>query len=282
MNYFIADSHTDFMTTIKCIIKREEYIKQCAQNGVKILGCAIFTTEYNFTVEDIKNFKVELENLSNKYGVKLLLCIEDIGFIKTSDDLERLIELKPFSVSLTWNYLNQYAGGANSNDGLTILGKKTIKVLEDNSILVDTAHLSRRAFDDFVKITTLPIYNSHSNIFSLHPHQRNLTDGQIQQIVDSGGYLGLTIYSKFISNNQISSADIAKQFDYLINNFGVDNFGVGSDLYGFDFKYCPADVKSYTDFANIAEGLRSFGYKQYQICKIMCDNFKRFYNKCRQ
>lgn len=279
MRCFIADSHTDFMTAVNSKKQREEYVKFCAQTGVKILGCAIFTTEYNFTIDNIIQFKNELQILSNKYNIKLLLCIEDLGFITTMQDLERLIALKPFSISLTWNYLNQYAGGANTSQGLTALGKKVVKMLEENKILVDTAHLSNQAFEDLIKITTLPIFNSHSNVCQLYPHNRNLTNKQIYQIMQSGGYLGVTIYSRFLSNHQITSKDVANQFDYLVNKFGVDYFGFGSDLYGFDLKYSPIDVKTYAEFGRVAEHLNGLGYNDDNISKLMYVNLERFVKK---
>ena len=42
--------------------------------------------------------------------------------------------------------------------GLSKLGKSVVKILEENNILIDTAHLSRKAFKDFSKITTKPIF----------------------------------------------------------------------------------------------------------------------------
>ena len=279
MKWFIADSHTDFMTAIKQKQEREDYVKRCIVSGVKLISCAIFTTESYFCIEDIKRFKTELDYLSKKYNIKMLLSIEDLGFVKTCNDLYKLIELNPFSVSLTWNYLNQYGGGADTSQGLTALGKKVVKLLEENNVLIDTAHLSKTAFNDFVNITTLPIFNSHSNIFSLHQHQRNLTDWQIQQIVHSNGYLGITIYDKFISNQQITSKHIAEQFRYLVDTFGANNFGLGSDLYGFDLKYSPSDVKEYSDFANVVNGLEGEGLDFSIINKLMYRNFDDFVKK---
>ena len=136
--------------------------------------------------------------------------------------------------------------------------------------------MSRKSFWDFCKITNLTIYNSHSNIYSLKYHKRNLTDKQIAKIVESNGYLGLTLYDKFISNSSITSKDIANQFDYLIKKFGYKNFGLGTDLYGIDNSHLPTDVNGYNQLYNLASALKLLGYNQTIISHILYKNFENF------
>ena len=271
----ICDAHTDFLTEIKDKEDREEYVK-----GIRkiagIISCAVFTTNSTMGVKDVENFKLELDYYNKKYHTKLLLSIEDLGFIKTIEELYELIELRPISVTLTWNDKNQFAGGAHTNKGLTDLGIKVVKLLEENNILIDTAHLSRKAFKEFCKITTKPIYNSHSNINLLHKHNRNLTDKQIKKIVDSDGFLGLTIYEKFISNEKITAREIAQQADYLIKKFGYTNFGLGTDIYGIQKEFLPTDLKSYFEIQNLIKEMKKLHYSKKIINAIMFKNYKKF------
>lgn len=275
----ISDSHTDFLTSIERCEDRNKYIKNIKNFGVTTLSCAVFTTNKNFSIKDIKDYSNELNNLSQKYNINLLLSIEDMSFIKSEEELAELIDLKPISVTLTWNEANQFAGGANTNLGLTNLGRKYIKILENNNILVDTAHLSRKAFWEFYGITKFPIYNSHSNIYSLKHHQRNLTNKQIDAIVKTNGYMGLTLYNKFISNGKIISEDVAYQFDYLIKKYGCKNFGLGTDLYGIDIDNLPEDIKGYSEINNLFYYLGKYGYKNKIINYIAYKNFNKFINK---
>lgn len=271
----ICDAHTDFLTEIKEKELREDYIKQIK----KIIGnicCAVFTTNSTICLKDVENFKLEIAKYNKKYKTKLMLTIEDLGFIKTKEDLFRLIELKPFSVTLTWNEKNQYAGGASTNKGLTKLGKETIKLLEQNNILIDTAHLSRKAFFQFAKLTTKPIFNSHCNIDKLFQHNRNLTDKQIKRIVKSNGFVGITLYEKFISHEKIIARDIALQFDYLIKKFGYKNFGLGTDFFGIENDFLPTDLKSYFDIENLIAELKKLHYSPRVINAIVYKNFKNF------
>lgn len=271
----ICDAHTDFLTEIKDKEKREDYVKSIC-GVVDVVSCAVFTTNSTISVNDVENFKLELDYYNKKYKTKLLLSIEDMGFIKNEQDLYKLIELKPISITLTWNNQNQFAGGADTNIGLTKLGIKTIKTLEANNVLIDTAHLSRKAFYEFAKITTKPIYNSHSNVNQLYNHKRNLTNNQIEKIVKSGGFLGLTFYKKFISSKNISLKDVAIQFDYLIKKFGYKNFGLGTDLFGIEQQFLPKDFKNYADINQLKKELKKLNYSNKVINAIIYKNYKNF------
>lgn len=272
----ICDAHTDFLTEIKDREDREEYVKSISKIA-GVISCAIFITNSTICLKDVENFKQELDYYNKKYNTKLLLSIEDLGFIKSKNELFELIKLKPISVTLTWNEQNQFAGGSHTNKGLTKIGREAVKILEENNILIDTAHLSRKAFFQFAQITTKPIYNSHSNINSLYKHKRNLTNKQIKMIVDSGGVLGLTFYEKFISANKISTKDIAIQFDYLIKNFGYKNFGLGTDLYGINKEFLPTDLMSYFEIKKLIKELEILGYNNKIIEALINKNLTRFY-----
>lgn len=277
----IADAHNDFLTAEKCAHTRAQIVENFVKSGVKVLSCAVFTTEQNLTIEDVERFANELEQYNKKYNIagkqicKFLLSIEDLGFVKTEQDLIRLIKLKPFSATLTWNKSNQFASGALDNGGLTYLGKKVVRVLEQNNILVDTAHLNKKSFWQFAKISTKPIYCSHANLYALKKHKRNLTNKQIKAIVQSGGFFGVTLFQDFVSNTKISSKNIANQFKFLINHFGNKNFGFGTDFFGISTQKLPIDVKDYSNLNLVAEQLKKQGHND-KIVKSLC--FKNFVN----
>ena len=272
----ISDSHTDFITELNSLEEKEKYVKNIKQQGAEKISCAVFTTQKKLNLKQVEEFKEQIERLTAKYGVDLLFSVEDLGFLNI-EETQKFIDLKPISTTLTWNFKNQFAGGTNSKKGLTKCGKEIVKTLEQNNILIDTAHLSRRAFWEFAKITTKPIYNSHSNINALCKHNRNLTNNQIKKIVETNGYLGLTIYDEFVVGRKITSLDIAKQFDYLIKNFGYLNFGFGTDLYGIDKDHLPVDIKNYLDLENkVSNHMFIMGYAREVVECIMHKNFDNF------
>ncbi len=278
----ISDSHTDFLTVITSSKSREDYVKELSHLGLFNISCAIFTTDKKFNIQDIKKYADELNHYREKFQLNLILSIEDLSFIRDTEELHSLIKLRPISTTLTWNHINQFGGGANTTQGLTSLGRECIGILEDNRVLIDTAHMSRRTFWQFTRLTKYPIYNSHSNINSLKSHNRNLTDRQILKIVQSDGYLGLTWYDNFVNADNITARDISLQFDYLIKRFGYKNFGIGSDLYGIDDGHLPANLKSYSEINNLILELRNLGYNEEVIDCLIYKNYEdflsRFYN----
>ena len=269
-----CDSHTDFITKIKKYEEKEEYVRSIKNCGATKIVSAVFTTEEKVGIEKLENYKKEIDNLNKRFGNILCFSIEDLGSIPF-EKMDKVINLKPLSTTLTWNYNNQYGGGAKTNFGLTEIGKKACGFLEESNILIDTAHLSRKSFYDFCEITNKPIFNSHCNIFSIFQNSRNLKDEQIKQIVDSNGFIGLTFYQKFISKKKISSKNIAKQFAYLVDKFGDDSFGIGSDLFGFDKKYLPTDLKVYKDLNNLETEMKKLGFEDDTIDKLFYQNFEK-------
>lgn len=271
--YHIADAHTDLLTALKPA-QQIVFIHNLPTN-VKALNLAVFTTDNNLSITGVEKLKNQVEDLQQHTKTHLLFSVEDIGPIKPNE-IETLIKLKPFCVSLTWNYKNQYAGGAFSTSGITKYGKDIIKKLEENNIIIDSAHLNRKSFWQFTKITTKPILCTHANINSLFNHQRNLTDKQIKRIIESNGFIGITLYEKFISNTKISAKDVATQFDYLIKKFGHKNFGFGTDFFGINKTNLPKDTKTYENLQLIAIELKKLGYNNETINCIFNNNFTNF------
>jgi len=269
----LTDAHSDLLTSLPNS-KQIKFIRNLPAN-VKVLNLAVFTTHKNLGINSLKRCKQKIENLQKLTRTHLLFSVEDIGTVSPYE-IDELIKLKPFCVSLTWNNKNQYAGGALSTNCITKCGKQAIKKLEENNILIDTAHLNRKSFWQFSKLTTKPMLCTHANINASHKHPRNLTNQQIKKIVDSNGFIGLTIYQKFISNNKITAKDIAKQINCLIKNFGYKNFGFGTDFFGINKKDLPTNIKCYSDFSQIATELKNMGHSNKVIRHIFYQNFSNF------
>ncbi len=271
----ISDSHTDFLTAIKTKKQRKIYVEQIAKFKPTICT-AVFTTGKNMTLRKLKNYKKEIENNNKIYHTHFLFTIEDLGFVKSVFDLMEVIKLKPFAVTLTWNNKNQFGGGAHSTCGLTKFGKLAIKILEQNGILVDCAHLNRKSFWQFTRLTTKPIFVSHSNLNCICSHKRNLTNKQIEFIAKSGGYVGLTLYQKFILENKITPKDVAMQFNKIKTLVGTKNCGFGTDFFGIEKQYLPSNISGYKDFHLIKSELKFLRFSNKEVGQIFANNFKHF------
>ncbi len=117
-------------------------------------------------------------------------------------------------MTITWNnstswatsaadetaYISNSRGATLNSDGkkgLTDFGIAVIKRMNELGIMVDVSHLGEQTFWDITKIAIKPIIASHSCVWNLCPHRRNLKDEQIKAIAKTGGVIFLNFYSGF-------------------------------------------------------------------------------------
>ena len=82
--------------------------------------------------------------------------------------------------------------------GLNRFGIEVINTCNENGIIIDLSHIGEKSFWDIAKISSKPIIASHSSVYNLCPHFRNLKDDQILAIKESEGLVGLNPYPFFI------------------------------------------------------------------------------------
>jgi membrane dipeptidase len=99
--------------------------------------------------------------------------------------------------------LNPSKGEASQPErkkGLTEFGVAVIKRMNELGMMVDVSHLGEKSFWDVVSVSTKPIIASHSCVWNLCPHRRNLKDEQLKAIAKSGGVVFLNFYAGFIDS----------------------------------------------------------------------------------
>ena len=272
-----CDNHNDFLTELKTEKEISNYINKINKDKNLKYVCAVIWTS------KIKKPLKVLKDIYDKYFLtktKLLFCIEDLGFINKknlSESLSLLIKLKPFYCGLVWNNDNLLGGGAYGKKSLTKLGKVVIQTLEKNKILIDTAHMNKKTFYGFAKISNFPIYNSHSNLTFFKADKRNLNLKQIKTIVNSKGLICLSFVQAFIFDYLIDLQFIIKQTAYLIAKIGDNNISFGSDFYGT--KKLPIDLTRYENLKKLRFCMIKEGISQESVDKIFYKNFLNFKNK---
>jgi membrane dipeptidase len=118
---------------------------------------------------------------------------------------------------------------------LTSLGAEFVKVCNELGIIIDVSHLSERAFWDVVALSEKPVIASHSNARALCDHPRNLTDLQIQAIVESGGVIGVTFVPMFLrADGHAKIKDVLDHIRHICSLGGGNNVMLGSDFDGID------------------------------------------------
>ena len=217
---------------------------------------------------------------------KLYIFIGFEGLISIDDNIDLIDEYYEFGArhaSLTWNEENKLATGirGDSNRGLTSLGKKAIKKMQEKGMIVDVSHLNDKSFFDVIDITSAPIIASHSNARALCGSMRNLTDEQLKAVRDVNGVIGYNSYKNFTDEN-IDKQTLNRAVDhikYIADKIGIDHIGLGFDYNEyFEDEEVPPAVKGLENASksyDIIIKLKEAGFNNEEIEKIEYKNFHR-------
>ena len=186
---------------------------------------------------------LKVKKLATMMGVEGGHMIED-----KIENLDALYVRGARYMTLTWNNSTSWATsaadetaspkpppveGASADTvrrkGLTDFGKKIVMRMNELGMMIDMSHVGEQTFWDAIKISTKPVIASHSCVWNLCPHRRNLKDDQIKAIAKSGGVIFLNFYAGFIDSsfekksaafNALHQAEI----DSLISQGIQDNY----------------------------------------------------------
>lgn len=178
-----------------------------------------------YTPADFKK-AIKDKKLATMFGVEGGHMIEN-----NLSKLDALYKRGMRYMTITWNNSTAWAtsaadettaGGAVNSDGkkgLTEFGKSVINRMNELGVMVDISHVGEQTFWDITKITTKPIIASHSCVWNLCPHRRNLKDDQIKAIAKSGGVIFLNFYAGFIDSTYEAKRDgLLKQYQPEIDS----------------------------------------------------------------
>lgn len=280
-NLKICDTHNDFLTELP-LVAVKNYLEECKKNGVQKICASYWSSR-----REEKNIKTELlerKKILSAFDEVALLHIEDLWWVKSEDELSFLVDLHPFSCSLTWNGENCLAGGVGSEAGLSEWGRHCAETLLENGIVVDFAHLNQKSFWQMSDLVKQNIYCSHAGFCGVRPHERNLTDKQIDRIVSSGGFVGLFFFGKCVRATEgdarpFEVRDIVENLMYFKSHWGTDNIGIGTDFFGIET--APLGLEDYGGFENLQAQMQRCGFSPCEIEKIFAQNFQAFLKNVR-
>lgn len=191
------------------------------------------------------NTKADLDRHLRAGKVSTLLSLEGGEALEGElGVLRMLFQLGVRGLTLTWNNRNQLGEPAShgaSAGGLTEFGKAVVREMNRLGMLVDVSHLSEAGFWDVARLAKAPFIASHSNAKAICPSGRNLTDDQIRAVADSGGVIGLNLYSSFLTQDgPADSSHLLRHAAHILEVGGEDVLGFGCDFDGIDTP--PTDV----------------------------------------
>jgi len=150
----------------------------------------------------------ELEQAVKQKKLAALIGVEGGHMIEDKlTNLENLYNRGARYLTLTWNNSTSWATSAKdeiegnlpeSKKGLTDFGKQVVRRMNQLGMLVDVSHTGEKTFWDVINTTSKPILVSHSCVYNITPHFRNLKDDQIKAVAKNNGVIHLNFYSGFL------------------------------------------------------------------------------------
>ena len=243
---------------------------------------------YERTINIIKKLKKEISNNKKiafcksyddycKYNGKnrAFLSVEGLDAVKDTNMLDVLYDEGVRMATLTWNYSNQLAGGVlDEKQGLSSLGKKAIRKMNELGMILDVSHLNDRSFWNVIEENAKTVIASHSNSRKICNNKRNLTDEQFLAIRNKGGVVGINLYPLFLSgSNNAKISDIIKHIEHFLSLGGENNISMGCDFDGVDF--LPEGITGIDDIYKLFDAMIRLGYNDNIINKLSCTNIER-------
>lgn len=257
MRFF--DLHNDFPTKI------DDFTILSADPNVEIIG-AVYSGNRTFSQA------IEIAKKVNDFGKNIYLGFENIGYKDL--DIEKVIELKPKYVSLTYNGENDLGYGCDFDLPLKSYGKSVAKRLVDSGITIDVAHTCEKGAFSVLDVTDKVIC-SHTALSCVCRHKRNVSNELIKEIVNRGGVIGVTLVQVFLGEKDVTIYDLYKHIDTFVSTFGINSLSIGTDFYGA--KYMAGDIKEYNQFKLLESVLENKGYTADDIDKIFYQNANNYF-----
>jgi membrane dipeptidase len=103
-------------------------------------------------------------------------------------------------MTLTWSNTNEWADSSGDlhHGGLTEFGRKVIREMNQQGMMIDVSHAADTTFWQVLQTTHAPVIASHSSARVLTDSPRNLTDEQLRAIATNDGIVMVNFYPAFI------------------------------------------------------------------------------------
>jgi membrane dipeptidase len=230
----------------------------------------------------------DVERLIGEGKLAAAIGIEN-GFVigRDLDLLDRYYELGARYMTLVHNGHNDIADSAQpqerlgdgpaEHDGVSDFGAEVIQRMNALGIMVDISHASKAAALEAMELSAAPVIASHSSVFALTPHVRNLDDETLMRLADNGGVVQIVGFDAYIGNDTGSTVtDLVDHIDYAVKLIGVEHVGISSDFGGGGGIVGWADA---SETPNITAELVARGYSERDIDMIWSGNLLRVWRE---
>jgi membrane dipeptidase len=182
-----------------------------------------------------------------------------------------------------------YAQGTDASGDLGVRGRELLKEMERLGMILDATHLCDESLRDALDHFNGRVWASHSNCRAIVPHNRQLSDDHIRELIARGAVIGAALSGWMLVPGWVygestpaalgvSLNTVVDHIDHICQLAGnARHCVIGSDLDGgFGREQCPTDVGTIADLSLLAARLADRGYSSVDVELIMSGNVVRF------
>ena len=244
---------------------------------------------YSRTLDVIDYFKSDISTNNDasffidkrSTKTKFVLAVEDARIL--NGDITRLHHLYEKGIRIItplWGGYTCIGGAFDTDYGLTEFGKSVVDISAMLGIISDISHASEKSAYDILEICSgrIPVIASHSDAYSVFSHKRNLTDEQFKAVKNSGGVVGINLYTEHLgcSHSRPAIDQVMAHIEYYLALGGEDTVCFGCD---FDGAETPPELSDISSLSAVAEKMNQLNYSNSLIEKIFYLNTENFIKK---
>jgi microsomal dipeptidase-like Zn-dependent dipeptidase len=178
---------------------------------------------------------------NKKDGVSSVVLAIENGYVlgKNIGQIEEFYKIGVRAITLCHNGNNDICDASmdsvTEHEGLSEFGNKVVREMNRLGIIIDLSHASTETLFDVLQVSTKPVIASHSGVYNIKNHNRNLKDDEIKAIAAKGGLIQVATGGFFLSDRpreMVTVKDIADHIDYVRNLVGINHVGIGTDFDG--------------------------------------------------
>ena len=128
-----------------------------------------------------------------------------------------------------------------------------------------------RTARDVVRLGLGPVIASHANSRTVCAHTRNLSDDLFRAIRDSGGVVGLNLYTDFLGGGGMDA--VVRHVEHLLDLGGDRTLALGGDLDGCDT--LGGGITGVQDYPTLYAAIKARGYDAALLQDLFADNWLR-------
>jgi membrane dipeptidase len=149
-------------------------------------------------------------------------------------------------------------------------------------MMVDLSHVSYKTMIDVLEVTQAPVLFSHSSVYALTNHNRNVKDDVLKLVKKNGGVVCINFLPLFLKQKgreDVTIDDAVDHIKHIVDLIGWDHVGFGSDFDGIP--QGPVGLEDVSKYPELVKRVwKATSATEEDIVKMMGLNVVRVWKEC--